>query len=75
MPFGRTKRRMPLNIRWFTSQAEFDRELPAWPHFRTRDEEQLLALGVLTLTTAVGAAIIPAVIASNREPIRELRVP
>lgn len=35
----------------------------------------VLALGVLTLTTAVGAAIIPAVIASNREPIRELRVP
>lgn len=33
------------------------------------------ALAVLTLSTALVAAAIPAVIASRREPIRELRVP
>jgi putative ABC transport system permease protein len=33
------------------------------------------ALGVLTLITALLAALIPATIASRREPIRELRVP
>lgn len=34
-----------------------------------------LALGVLTVVTALVAALIPAVVASRREPIRELRVP
>lgn len=33
------------------------------------------ALGVLTLATALIAALIPALIASRREPVRELRVP
>lgn len=33
------------------------------------------ALGVLTLTTAIVAALIPAAVASTRDPIRELRVP
>lgn len=33
------------------------------------------ALGVLTFFTALVAALIPALIASRREPIRELRVP
>ncbi|MES2866927.1 MULTISPECIES: ABC transporter permease [Actinomycetes] len=33
------------------------------------------ALGILTLATAMIAAAIPAIIASRREPIRELRVP
>ena len=33
------------------------------------------ALAILTLTVAVLAAIIPALVASRREPIRELRVP
>lgn len=33
------------------------------------------ALSVLTLSTALVAAALPAVIASRREPIRELRVP
>lgn len=33
------------------------------------------ALGVLTLITALIAALIPATIASRREPIKELRVP
>lgn len=33
------------------------------------------ALGVLTFVTALVAALIPALIASRREPIRELRVP
>lgn len=33
------------------------------------------ALALLTLTTAALAAIIPAILASRREPIRELRVP
>lgn len=33
------------------------------------------ALFVLTLATAVTAALIPALVASRREPIRELRVP
>ena len=33
------------------------------------------AVGILSLATATGAALIPAVIASRREPIRELRVP
>lgn len=33
------------------------------------------ALGLLTLITALLAAVIPATIASRREPIRELRVP
>jgi len=33
------------------------------------------ALGILTLLTALAAALIPATIASYREPIRELRVP
>ena len=34
-----------------------------------------LALCVLTLATALLSAILPAVVASRREPIRELRVP
>lgn len=34
-----------------------------------------IALGILTLFTALIAAAIPATIASRREPIRELRVP
>lgn len=34
-----------------------------------------VALGILTLITALLAALIPATIASRREPIRELRVP
>lgn len=33
------------------------------------------ALAVLTVATAVLAALVPAVVASTREPIRELRVP
>ncbi len=33
------------------------------------------ALGILALTTALVAALAPAIIASHREPIRELRVP
>ncbi|MFJ2544063.1 lipoprotein ABC transporter permease [Microbacterium sp. NPDC087589] len=33
------------------------------------------ALGILTLITALLAALVPATIASRREPIRELRVP
>lgn len=33
------------------------------------------ALGLLTLATAVLAALVPALLASRREPIRELRVP
>jgi len=33
------------------------------------------ALAILTLLTALIAALVPAVIASRREPIRELRVP
>ena len=33
------------------------------------------AIGVLALATAVVAALIPAVVASHREPIKELRVP
>lgn len=33
------------------------------------------ALGILTLLTALFAALVPATIASRREPIRELRVP
>jgi putative ABC transport system permease protein len=34
-----------------------------------------VALAVLTLATALIASVIPAIIASRREPIRELRVP
>lgn len=34
-----------------------------------------MALGTLTLATTLVAALIPAIIASRREPIRELRVP
>ncbi|KHK96100.1 lipoprotein release ABC transporter permease [Microbacterium mangrovi] len=34
-----------------------------------------IALCVLTLLTAVVAALLPAIVASRREPIRELRVP
>ncbi|MEZ3162122.1 FtsX-like permease family protein [Microbacterium sp. BWT-B31] len=41
--------------------------LPGW--------DFTLALGVLALATAVVAALIPAVVAARREPIRELRVP
>lgn len=41
-----------------------------WPGFAFT-----LALGVLTLITALLAALLPATIASRREPIRELRVP
>lgn len=33
------------------------------------------AISVLTLATATGAALLPAVFASTRDPIRELRVP
>lgn len=33
------------------------------------------ALGILTLVTSLVAALVPAVIASRREPIKELRVP
>ncbi|RLP80759.1 FtsX-like permease family protein [Mycetocola lacteus] len=35
----------------------------------------IAALGILTLTTTLVAALIPALLASRREPIRELRVP
>lgn len=34
-----------------------------------------VSVGVLALATATVAAVIPAVVASRREPIRELRVP
>ncbi|MFT4052292.1 MAG: lipoprotein ABC transporter permease [Microbacterium sp.] len=34
-----------------------------------------VALGVLALSAAVVAALLPAIVASRREPIRELRVP
>lgn len=37
--------------------------------------EFTLAVGILALAAAVGAAVVPAVVASRREPIRELRVP
>ena len=33
------------------------------------------ALAVLTVTTALAAALTPAIAASSREPIRELRIP
>ena len=32
------------------------------------------AISMLTLATTIGAALLPAVFASTREPIRELRV-
>ncbi len=41
-----------------------------WPGFTFT-----VALGVLTMVTALIAALVPATIASRREPIRELRVP
>ena len=34
-----------------------------------------LALGVLTISTALSATALPAAVAANRDPIRELRVP
>lgn len=34
-----------------------------------------IAIGILTVLTALLAAIVPALVASRREPIRELRVP
>lgn len=37
--------------------------------------EFAIGLGILALAAAVIAAVIPAVVASHREPIRELRVP
>jgi putative ABC transport system permease protein len=34
-----------------------------------------VAVGLLAIATGVGAAVIPALIAARRDPLKELRVP